>query len=44
MVAFLTQLLLAIRSGFTRQARLEAENLIVRRQPVVSTGASARRE
>ena len=32
MVAFLTQLLLAIRSRFTRRARLEAENLLLRRQ------------
>ena len=31
MVAFLTQLLLAIRSRFTRRARLEAENLLLRR-------------
>ena len=30
MVAFLTQLLLAIRSWFTRRARLEAENLLLR--------------
>jgi hypothetical protein len=35
MVAFLTQLLLAIRSWFTRRARLEAENLILRQQLVV---------
>src|ERR1700720_3017182 len=35
MVAFLTQLLLAIRSQFTRRARLEAENLILRQQLVV---------
>src|SRR6202043_118634 len=35
MVAFLTQLLLAIRSRFTRRARLEAENLILRQQLVV---------
>src|ERR1700681_3807699 len=35
MVTFLTQLLLAIRSGFTRRARLEAENLILRQQLVV---------
>jgi SCO1/SenC family protein len=32
MVAFLTQLLLAIRSRFARRARLEAENLLLRRQ------------
>jgi hypothetical protein len=35
MVTFLTQLLLAIRSQFTRRARLEAENLILRQQLVV---------
>ena len=35
MVAFLTLLLLAIRSRFTRRARLEAENLILRQQLVV---------
>src|SRR6202158_3694654 len=35
MVAFLTQLLLAIRSQFTRRARLEAENLLLRQQLVV---------
>ena len=35
MVAFLTQLLLIIRSWFARQARLEAENLILRQQLVV---------
>ena len=35
MVAFLTQLLLAIQSRFTRRARLEAENLILRQQLVV---------
>jgi hypothetical protein len=35
MVAFLTQLLLAIRSRFTRRARLEAENLILRQQLIV---------
>src|SRR6202140_3398699 len=35
MVAFLSQLLLAIRSRFTRRARLEAENLILRQQLVV---------
>jgi hypothetical protein len=32
MVAFVTQLLLAIRSRFTRRARLEAENLILHQQ------------
>src|ERR1700732_1948103 len=35
MVTFLTQLLLAIRSRFTRRARLEAENLLLRQQLVV---------
>jgi hypothetical protein len=35
MVAFLTQLLLAIRSRFIRRARLEAENLILRQQLIV---------
>ena len=35
MVAFLTQLLLAIRPWFTRRARLEAENHILRQQLVV---------
>ena len=35
MVAFLTQLLLAIRSRFSRRARLEAENLILRQQLIV---------
>jgi hypothetical protein len=35
MVAFLTQLLLTIRSRFTRRARLEAENLLLRQQLVV---------
>ena len=35
MVAFLTQLLLAIRARFTRRARLEAENLFLRQQLVV---------
>ena len=35
MVAFLTQLLLAIRSRFTRRARPEAENLLLRHQLVV---------
>ena len=35
MVAFLTQLLLAIRSRFSRSARLEAENLILRQQLIV---------
>ena len=35
MVAFLTQLLLAIQSRFTRRARLEAENLLLRQQIIV---------
>ncbi len=35
MVAFLTQLLLAVRSLFWRRARLEAENLLLRRQLIV---------
>jgi hypothetical protein len=35
MVAFLTKLLLAIRSRFTRRARLEAENLLLRQQLAV---------
>ena len=35
MVAFLTQLLLAIRSRFTGRAQLEAENLLLRQQLVV---------
>jgi len=35
MVALLAQLLLAIRSRFTRRARLEAENLLLRQQLVV---------
>ena len=35
MVAFLTHLLLVIRSWFARRARLEAENLILRQQLVV---------
>jgi hypothetical protein len=35
MVAFFTQLLLAIRSWFTRRARLEVENLLLRQQLIV---------
>jgi|SRR5271167_3256371 len=35
MVAFLTQLLLVIRSWFARRAQLEAENLILRQQLMV---------
>src|ERR1700734_221585 len=34
MVAFLSQLLLSIRSRFTRRARVEAENLLLRQQLV----------
>src|ERR1700688_2008402 len=37
MVAFLSQLLLAIRARFTRRARLEAENLLLRQQAGSST-------
>src|ERR1700739_971358 len=43
MVAFLTQLLLAIRSRFTRRARLEAENLLRRQQLVVLRRKSPKR-
>jgi hypothetical protein len=43
MVAFLTQLLLAIRSRFTRRARLEAENLLLRQQLVVLRRKSPKR-
>ena len=42
-VAFLSQLLLAIRSRFTRRARLEAENLLLRRQLVVLRRKSPKR-
>jgi hypothetical protein len=35
MAAFLIQLLLAIRWWFTRRARLEAENLLLRQQLIV---------
>jgi hypothetical protein len=35
MVAFLIQLLLAVRSRFTRRARLEAENLLLRQQLII---------
>ena len=35
MVAFLTQLLLAIRPRFSRRVRLEAENLLLRQQLIV---------
>jgi hypothetical protein len=34
-IAFLTQLLLAIRSRFTRRAQLEAENLLLLAQIIV---------
>jgi hypothetical protein len=43
MVAFLTQLLLAVRSRFTRRARLEAENLLLRQQLVVLRRKSPKR-
>src|SRR5258708_24470590 len=35
MVAFLTRLLLVLRSWLTRRARLEAENLVLRQQLIV---------
>jgi hypothetical protein len=43
MVAFLTQLLLAIRSRFARRARLETENLILRQQLVALRRTSPKR-
>ena len=43
MVAFLSQLLLAIRSQFTRRARLEAENLLLRQQLILLQRKSPRR-
>jgi len=43
MVAFLIQLLLAIRSWFARRARLEAENLILRQQLIVLPRKSPKR-
>src|SRR5712671_6055004 len=43
MVAFLSQQLLAIRSLFTRRARLEAENLLLRQQLVVLRRKSPKR-
>src|ERR1700687_5525041 len=43
MVAFLCQLLLAIRLRFTRRAGLEAENLILRQQLVVLRRKSPKR-
>src|SRR6266478_7868218 len=44
MIAFLTQLLLVTRSRFTRRARLEAENLLLRQQLVVLRRKSPKRE
>src|SRR3984893_5443335 len=44
MVAFLTQLLLTIRARFTRRARLEAENLLLRQQLVVLRRKSPKHE
>jgi hypothetical protein len=43
MVAFLLQLLLALRSRFKRRARLEAENLLLRQQLIVLRRKSPRR-
>jgi len=43
MVAFLTQLLLAIRLRFMRRARLDAENLLLLQQLVVLRRKSSRR-
>jgi hypothetical protein len=43
MVAFLTQLRLAIRSRFMRRAPVEAKNLLLRQQLVVLRRKSARR-
>src|SRR6202166_303514 len=43
MVAFLSQLLLAVRAQFTRRARLEAENLLLRQQLVVLRRKSPKR-
>jgi hypothetical protein len=43
MVAFLTQLQLAIRSRFTQRTRLEVENLILRQQLVVLRRKSSTR-
>ena len=43
MVAFLIQLLLALRSRFTRRAQIEAENLILRQQLVVLRRKSPKR-
>jgi hypothetical protein len=35
MLAFLTKLLLILRSGLRSRARLEAENLVLRRQVLI---------
>ena len=43
MLAFLTQLLLVIRSWFARRARLEAENLVLRQQIIVLHRQQAKR-
>ena len=43
MVSFLTQLLLIIRSRFTRRARLEAENLLLRQQLIILRRKSSTR-
>jgi hypothetical protein len=43
MDAFLTQLLLVIRSWFAQRARLEAENLILRQQVMVLRRKSPKR-
>src|SRR5437899_10401644 len=43
MIAFLTQLLLVIRSWFARRARLEAENLVLRQQLIVLRRKSPKR-
>jgi len=43
MFAFLTQLLLVIRSWFARRARLEAENLVLRQQLIVLRRKSPKR-
>jgi hypothetical protein len=44
MVAFLIQLLLVARSRFTRRARLEAENLLLRQQLGPTAQVSEARE
>jgi hypothetical protein len=43
MVAFLIQLLRAIRSWFARRARLETENLVLRQQLLVRRRKSPKR-